>query len=146
MFIKAIMEVRLCKILEYRTFFINKRAVDMVLSKVDVFLHFWNELRDVKRISSVNCRRPHAFLVRSKYCFPWYIQIEQLFNCCIEAYQVNLSTFSCFKLQTRVTPNVHGLGQGVLGRYWKRKPEIGSSHLVNYITKLKVSFRFWHYD
>ena len=51
----AIIKVSLCEILKYRILFINKQAnlfADVMLSNiVEVFVHFWTELRGVKWVT-----------------------------------------------------------------------------------------------
>ena len=85
-------------ILEYR-FFINKRAnlfADILLSNiVEVSMEFWTEWRGVKRVTV----RGELNVCRGTFKFDNFY-----FNNHIEAYHINFSPFSRFKIRT---PGVH---------------------------------------
>ena len=106
-FIKVIIQVSLCEILEYHIFFINKRVnlfADIILSNiVEVFMHFWTELRGVKRVT-----------VRGDITvFRWTFKFDNFYiNYQIEANQVKFSPFSRLELRTpsvyrSIPSNVH---------------------------------------
>ena len=106
-FIKAITDVRQCKMFLYRIFFNYKRAnllAVIVLSYiVEVFVHFRTKLQAVKRVMV----RGDITVFRGTYKLGNFY-----FNYCIEANQVNLPPFLRLKLRTpdvhrSVPPNVH---------------------------------------
>ena len=105
--LKAIIQLSLCEILEYRIFFINKRLNlfdDLMLSNiVEVFVHFWTNLRGVKRVTV----RGDITVFRNTFKSENFY-----FNYHIKASQVNFSPFSRFEFRTpcvhrSVPPNVH---------------------------------------
>ena len=75
----------------------------MLSNIVEVFMHFWTELRGVKRVTA----RGDITVFRGTYKFDNFY-----FNYHIEANQVNFPPFSRFELRTpdvhrSVPPNVH---------------------------------------
>ena len=85
--------------LEYHNFFINKRAnllTNIMLSNiVELFMHFWTELRGVKRVTV----RGDITVFRGTFKFDNFYSYYH-----IEAYQVNFSSFSRFEFRTSVCP------------------------------------------
>ena len=81
--IKAIIQVSLSETLEYRIFYIHKRTnmyADIMLSNiVDVFMHFWTELRCVKRVTvRRNITVPCGTFKLNNFNFNYDIEANQI--------------------------------------------------------------------